>query len=64
MFCGFLHQNVNKYYIANTGNKKKSLKQTSIISGNQAEEDLHMYHLEALYNLHANETGFYLKKNY
>lgn len=46
-----------------TQGTKPTLKQTSIISGNQAEEDLHTYHLEALYNLHANETGFYLKKN-
>lgn len=46
-----------------TQRTKTSLKQTSIISGNQAEKDLHMDHLEALYNLHANETGFYLEKN-
>lgn len=43
---------------------KKSLKQTSIISGNSAEENLHMYNLEALYHLHVNETGFYLEKKY
>lgn len=37
-----------------TQGTKTSLKQISIIRGKQAEEDLHMYHLEALYNLHAN----------
>lgn len=37
-----------------TQGTKTSLKQISIIRGKQAEEDRHMYHLEALYNLHAN----------